>query len=292
MICPSRLVTGEDKSLDVVVDIFNRVNSGGTKLSKGDLALAKICAEWPEARDAMKQSLSEWAKKGYFFDLDWLLRSVNTVLTGEAKFSFLHEKSSEEVQDALKRAKGAIDDSLNMIDGYLGLDHDRVLFGRFAVPVMVRFLDQRSGPLSTEERDKLLFWFVQAGMWGRFSGSTESSIDQDLAAVDSVDSPLDELVEQLRLWHGGLRTEPGHFAGWSLGARFYPILYMLSRMGGAQDWGTGLPLKRGTAGQNESVGGAPYLSEVSTLPEGLPSPRGQRAGQLLLPHKGDEPPNQ
>ena len=33
---PVEEVTGEDKSLDVVVDIFNRVNSGGTKLSKGD----------------------------------------------------------------------------------------------------------------------------------------------------------------------------------------------------------------------------------------------------------------
>ena len=40
-------VTGEEKTVDVVVDIFNRVNSGGTKLSKGDLALAKICAAWP-----------------------------------------------------------------------------------------------------------------------------------------------------------------------------------------------------------------------------------------------------
>ena len=30
-------VTGTDKSLDIVVDIFNRVNSGGTKLSKGGL---------------------------------------------------------------------------------------------------------------------------------------------------------------------------------------------------------------------------------------------------------------
>jgi hypothetical protein len=28
---------------------FNRVNSGGTDLSKGDLALARICAEWPQA---------------------------------------------------------------------------------------------------------------------------------------------------------------------------------------------------------------------------------------------------
>ena len=40
-------VTGADKTVDVVVDIFNRVNSGGTKLSKGDLALAKICAGLP-----------------------------------------------------------------------------------------------------------------------------------------------------------------------------------------------------------------------------------------------------
>ena len=242
-------VVGADKSLDIVVEIFNRVNSGGMKLSKGDLALAKICAEWPQARDSMKRLLSVWAKSGYHFDLDWLLRSVNTVLTGEAKFSFLHEKSSEEIQDALQRAKKGIDAILNMIDGYLGLDHDRVLFGRFAVPVMVRYLDQREGPLSTEERDKLLFWFTQAGMWGRFSGSTETYIDQDLAAVDSVDSPLDKLVEQMRLWHGGLRTEPGHFTGWSLGARFYPVLYMLTCMGGAQDWGTGLLLKSGLLGR-------------------------------------------
>ena len=242
-------VVGEDKSLDIVVEIFNRVNSGGTKLSKGDLALAKICAEWPQARDAMKHLLSVWAKSGYNFDLDWLLRSVNTVLTGEAKFSFLHEKSSEEIQDALNRAKNGIDAVLNMIAGYLGLDHDRVLFGRFAVPVMVRYLDRRGSRLSTEERDKLLFWFIQAGMWGRFSGSTETYMDQDLAVVDSVDSPLDKLVEQMRLWHGGLRTEPGHFTGWSLGARFYPVLYMLTRMGSAQDWGTGLPLKSGMLGR-------------------------------------------
>jgi hypothetical protein len=30
-------ISDEDKTVDVVVDIVNRVNSGGTKLSKGDL---------------------------------------------------------------------------------------------------------------------------------------------------------------------------------------------------------------------------------------------------------------
>lgn len=232
-----------------MVDIFNRVNSGGTKLSKGDLALAKICTDWPEARDAMKDTLKGWAKADFHFNLDWLLRSMNTALTGEAKFQFLHNKGADDIKEGLKRAAKHIDTSLNVISGRLGLDHDQVFFGRYAVPVLVRYLDQRSGPMNEKERDKLLFWFAQAGMWGRFSGSTESFIDQDLAALEGPDGGLDKLLDQLRLWHGGLRVEPGHFTGWSLGARFYPVLYLLTRMGGACDWGTGLPLKSNLLGK-------------------------------------------
>ncbi|HMQ87902.1 MAG TPA: DUF262 domain-containing protein [Flavilitoribacter sp.] len=242
-------VTGADKTLDIVVDIFNRVNSGGTKLSKGDLALAKICAEWPEAREEMKARLKIWEKAGFLFNLDWLLRSINTVLTGEAKFSFLHDKGAEDIQYALKQTARYIDNCINLISGRLGLDHDRVFFGRFAVPVMVRYLDLRKEPLDEKERDKLLFWFAQSGMWGRFSGSTESKIDQDLAALEGDNGGLDQLLEQLRLWHGSLRIEPGHFTGWSLGARFYPVLYLLTRMGEARDWGTGLPLKANLLGK-------------------------------------------
>lgn len=242
-------VTGADKTLDAVVDIFNQVNSGGTKLSKGDLALAKICADWPEAREKMKAKLKEWAKADYHFNLDWLLRSVNTALTGEAKFQFLHGKTAEEIQDGLERATKHIDTSLNLISGRLGLDHDQVFFGRFGVPVMVRYLDRRNGFMGEQERDKLLFWFVQAGMWGRFSGSTESFIDQDLAALEGPDGGLGKLLDQLRLWHGGLRVEPGNFTGWSLGARFYPVLYLLTRMGQSRDWGTGLPLKASLLGK-------------------------------------------
>ena len=246
-------VTGADKTLEIVVDIFNRVNSGGTKLSKGDLALAKICADWPEARDTMKAKLKEWNNAGYDFNLDWLLRSVNTVLTGEAKFQYLHDRSAEEVQDGLARAIKHIEKVLNMIGGRLGLDHDRVFFGKFGVPIMVRYLDQTKGALNEVERDKLLFWFAQAGMWGRFSGSTESFIDKDLEALTGDDGGLDRLLDQLRLWHGGLRVEPAHFTGWSLGARFYPVLYLLTRMGEAKDWGTGLPLKSSMLGKMSSL---------------------------------------
>ena len=247
-------VTGEDKSIDVVVDIFNRVNSGGTKLSKGDLALAKICAEAPNARERMKSALKTWRDAGYHFDLDWLLRSVNTVITGEAKFEYMHTLDAPTFEDGLKRTEKAIDYLLNTISGRFGLDHDRVFFGRYAMPVMAHYLDRRGGRINdAKERDKLLFWFLQSAMWGRYSGSTESVIDRDLKAIENLDGALDRLIQELNLWRGNLRVQPDHFGGWSMGARFYPTLYLLTRVGDARDWGTGLPLTSGSRLTEESV---------------------------------------
>jgi hypothetical protein len=247
-------VTGADKTIDVVVDIFNRVNSGGTKLSKGDLALAKICGSWPVGREQMKVTLAKWRKSGYHFDLDWLLRNVNAIVTGEALFVHLHDTPTEDIQDGLDRAEKRIDYALNLISGRLGLDHDRVLFGRYALPIMSHYIDKRGGHVADAiERDRLLYWYFQSAMWGRFSGSTESVLNQDLKVIEEIEGGLDRLIEQLRLWHGSLTIQPAHFSGWSLGARFYPVLYALTRVGDAKDWGTGLPLKSHLLGKMNAL---------------------------------------
>lgn len=237
-------VTGSDKTVDVVVDIFNRVNSGGTKLSKGDLALARICAEWPEARAQLRMALKEWAGAGFDFKMDWLLRNINTVLTGEALFSALKDVSAAEFQQAFKQTQKVINYLLNVVGGRLGLDHDRVLGGYYAFPIMSRYVAQQGGKLaSASERDKLLYWYVHSMLWGRFAGSTESTLNQDLAVMESSAGALDRLIDQLRIWRGDLQVRPENFASWSLGARFYPMLYLLTRVGAACDWDTGLPLK-------------------------------------------------
>lgn len=45
--------------------------------------------------------LKAWAQADFNFNLDWLLR-LNTVLTGEAKFSHLDDKTADDIQDGLK----------------------------------------------------------------------------------------------------------------------------------------------------------------------------------------------
>ena len=128
-------VTGEDKTVDVVVGIFNRVNSGGTKLSQGDLALAKICAEWPSAREEMKNRLTKWKNAGFTFDLDWLLRNVNAILRNESRFDAMKDVTTSEFHDGLKAAERTTDTLLNLIASRLGLDHGDVLGSRYAFPV-------------------------------------------------------------------------------------------------------------------------------------------------------------
>lgn len=247
-------VTGDDKTVDVVVDIFNKVNSGGTKLSKGDLALAKICAEWPDARDEMKQRLEKWRAAGFHFRLEWLLRCVNAIVTGEALFSALANVSPAQVHQGLEQSEKSVDTLLNLISARLGLDHDRVLGSRYSFPLLAHYLVRRGGSLSDfREQDKLLYWYVHTFLWGRYAGSTETILNQDLALIENLDGGLDRLIEQLRQSRGDLRIQANDFLGWSRGARFYPLLYMLTRVHHARDWESGVELSNHLLGKLSSL---------------------------------------
>lgn len=229
---------GPDKTLDVVVDIFNRVNSGGTKLSKGDLALAKLCAEWPDARQALRSKLKAWRDAGFEFKLEWLLRNVTTVLTGQSLFSGLEDVSAAEFQKGLATCDQAVSYLLNLTSARLGLDHDRVLGGRYAFPIMAKYFVQAGGKVSSaEEQGKLLYWYVHSFLWGRYAGSTETMLNRDLATLK--ENGLDGLIEELRNFRADLVIRPGDFAGSTRGARFYPLLYLMTRTAKARDLAAG-----------------------------------------------------
>ena len=237
-------VTGEDKTVDVVVDIFNQVNSGGTKLSKGDLALARICAGWPEARQQMNAHLQRWEAAGYHFRFELLLRVITAVLTGEARFAALDDVGAPAFLKGLETAAKHVDTLLNLIGSRLGLDHDRVLGGRYALPAMARYLDQRGGTIADPaERDKLLYWYIHCFVWGRYAGSTETVLSHDLRLIEDIQGGLDRLIDALSQMRGDLRIRPDDFRGWSRNARFYPLLYMLTRVWQARDWETGDEIK-------------------------------------------------
>ncbi|MFF0243202.1 DUF262 domain-containing protein [Rhodococcus pyridinivorans] len=246
-------ITGSDKSVDEVVDIFNRVNSGGTKLSKGDLALASLCAQWPPARQEMRDHLAVWKKAGFDFTLDWLLRNATAVARGRALFTALSSVQADEFERALTSSVAHIGTFLDAISGRLGLDHDRVLMGRYAIPVVSRLLELNGGRFTdAAHRDKVLYWYVHSALWGRFSGSTESYLQQDYDTVR--DAGVDGLISTLERLRGGkLEVLPHDFDGSTRGSRFYPLLYLLTRVKGARDFGSGLELRAELLGKLTSL---------------------------------------
>src|SRR6478752_2463608 len=213
-------ITGADKTVDVVVDIFNRVNSGGTKLSRGDLALARICSDWPQARPMMRAHLDWWrVRRGLRFQPDWLLRNVNAVATGRAPFSALENVTAEEFRDALGKAVHNVDHLVDLIASTLGLDHDRVLMGRNALPVLGRLLLKNNGRFAdATEAGRALYWYVHAAVRGRFAGSTETFLAKDLETVDR--HGIDGVIQNLRrTCNGSLTIDAQDFEGAGRGSR-------------------------------------------------------------------------
>lgn len=246
-------VSDESKNIDIIVDIFNNVNTGGTKLSKGDLALAKVCGQWPDGRNEMKKILSKFQNAGYYFSLEWLLRCITVYLTNNAYFKELENVPIFDIQKGLKDVEKLIGTCLDHIGSRLGLDHDRVLAGHFSIIIIVAYLKQNGGKLSSgKDWDKLLYWYVHTFLWGRYASSTESVLAQDLNTLSS-GAGLDGLIQTLRQNRGDLTIHSDDFRGWSTGSRFYPLLYLLTRTCHTLDLESGIELSNSLLGKNSSL---------------------------------------
>lgn len=237
-------IAGRD--IDEVVHIFNEVNSGGTKLSAADLAMAKISVLRPSARDEMDTCLQRWRESGFDFDFNWLLRGITIHLTGDARFRALENVDSEGFGNGLRDFSKHIDDLLLQIHANLGLDNSGVLRSEFALLVLARYLELNGGLRQGEaEVARLLFWYIHCVLWGRYSGATEARLNQDLAILRDADSREEQitgLVEALRDERGTLKLFARDFYGSWRNNRFYPLLYLLTRVGRARDLMKNIPL--------------------------------------------------
>ena len=250
---PVQTITSSDIDTDLAVEIFNRVNSGGRKLSKGDLALARIGGRWPEARNVMRQRLDEWKNAGFSANQDWLLRCIAVTTTDTAEYEGLANVPITSIQQGLDLVVPAVDCLLEATRAHLGMDTDKVHNSKQAFPAMVKYLVNNAGDFPDETaKAKLLHWYISASIWGRFSGPTETVINQDLRALAD-DDPIDGLWEILRQSQGGREIIPEHFDAVRINARFYPLLHIMSRVGGAKDWGTGQRLPDHNSGEDAAL---------------------------------------
>ena len=245
-------ITGEGRTVDEVVEIFNRVNSRGTKLSAADLALARLCADSPQARNELRRLLDIWEQAGFTLRQELLLRCTTTVATKQASFSALRGVSVSEFAVALKRTEQSINFLLTLLGDHLGIDHTRVLAGPYAFATLARLVSDRGGSIrDIHTQQRILFWYLHSFMWGRYSGSTETRIQRDLEALER--NGTEGLIAEMTQWRGSLEVRPDDFASSTIGARFYPLLYILTRVNGGRDLLNGIRLSHVMLGTHSKL---------------------------------------
>lgn len=214
---------------------------------------SKLCAEWPDARQELRSVLKKYSRYGFEFRMEWLLRCITVYLTSQPFFSFLSNTDINKFKKAVPETDKMIETVLNQIGSRLGLDHDRVLQSKFAIPVIIEIIKLEGGKiLDAGHWNKILYWYVHTFLWGRYSGSTESKLAQDLNVLEE-GGGVDGLIELMSRSRGDLRIRPEDFISWSRGSRFYPLLYMMTRMTGSIDWMSGIELKEALLGKMASL---------------------------------------
>ena len=249
-------VSGDEFSVDQVVEIFNRVNSQGTPLTKADLALAHVCSIWPEAREELRAFSLKMGAVGFGVNLGFLVRCMAGVATGSIVLegTFMRTPATElksawhDIQPAFEHLVGVLRHEA-FIGNLSDLPTDNVL-----VPVII-FLARHNGTFPSETiKRRFVRWFHLAGLWARYSGSTETKLQQDVVLVTGSDlDPTHELETAILRERGRVALEEGDLDGAGISSAVALLGHVVARSRDARDWFTGTRIYDSAIGKSHGT---------------------------------------
>ncbi len=235
-------VLERELSYEEVTEIFVRVNSLGMKLRGSDLALAQITARWKGSLALFEAFAEDIADKSYFMlDVGLLVKAIVIFASHQSRFKTLQGISVGRLEEGWKQAKDGIRFAVNLLSSNLGIEEQSLLSSPFIILTVAAYAVQNDQEFTAEQLQQLRQWILLASARGRYSHSSESMLDQDLAVVFK-DRPIADLVERLKQQVGRLHVEPADFAGRGTRNSLFPMTYLALKRAGAQDWVSGLTL--------------------------------------------------
>lgn len=202
----------EGEELDKVLQIFIRINSGGTKLSYSDLLLSIATAQWKEkdAREVIHEFVDEINKigDGFDFNKDFVLKSCLVLADfNDIKFKVdnftkanmaIIEKNWELVASAIKS-------SIELVAKY-GFNRDSLIATNAIIPiayfVFKNKLEDKIVHSSSCENDRksIIEWLARVLLRGTFGGTPDAiyPVMRTLVNNNPARFPLPEIIEHYR----------------------------------------------------------------------------------------------
>ncbi|HEU5142322.1 MAG TPA: DUF262 domain-containing protein [Solirubrobacterales bacterium] len=204
---PVQTVTIDD--YEQVAEIFNRVNTGGRPLSKGDLVMGVLAARWTgkPARDGQpevkggRRHIEEFeeslAAKNWPINREVLFRIMSSLSLGSPNHIRLLElKGEEQWRDAWERTALAVSHAVGFLKDDAGIPVRSLLPTEYVLLLPAVLLEGTNGAFaSPQERDALVRWVLLASAFGHYSGSLETTLAADINTCRAQeDDMLDTLL--------------------------------------------------------------------------------------------------
>ena len=178
-------------TLDEAIDIFDRINSQGTKLTDAELALTHVTAKWPQARREMKKKIADCEKRRFYFSLTFMTRALVTSMTGRALFEVVHDQPREACEEGWKRLTKVLDYLMALLPSWAYIHSTDDLNTSNALIPLVAFLCRNGGKFPNEDSIKhAANWLYAALMWSRYTSQTDQRLEADVALVAKEDPAL------------------------------------------------------------------------------------------------------
>jgi hypothetical protein len=238
-----------------VTELFVRINSAGTRLRAAELVLAQLALRLPGAIvDRLEEALDDYEDVGFELDSRFLTRALIAIGTGQSRFRYLTEfwsKPSAEIERIWQRTRKAIDCAVNFIRQNARFESSGWLQSLNAMIPLAAFFERYPAIAPDVERG-LLRWFYAASLRGRYTGSGDTAMDEDLKAV-TAENPIAALMRNVLPPGSGITVAPEEFddAGWR--NPLFPLTYAAARKRGAKDWFTGVGLATDAVGRDHEI---------------------------------------
>lgn len=247
-------LTSEELTVKDVVEIFNEVNSAGTPLTKADLALAHMCTVWPEARMVLRNFSAAMGSNGFGIDLDFLVRCIAAVASGSVLLEgSFYRVGEEDLKAAWKKVAASFEYLVDVLrhDAYIDSLND-LPTRSVLLPITVYLARTGTSFTSVTQEARFIRWMFLAGIWARYSGSTESTLQKDVSLLGNPD-PTVALEEAILGERGRLALESSDILGKGAATAVGKMSYIVARANNGKDWFTGQKLYKREIGKSNGL---------------------------------------
>ncbi len=229
--------------LDESINIFDRINSQGTKLTDAELALTHVTGKWPKARRALKSKVGECAGHGFDFSLTFMTRALTATVTNRALFEAIHSRPREELEAGWNKLVKILDYLMTILPQKAFIHSTNDLNTSNALIPLVTHLSINHGRFSDEKSIRhATNWLYAALMWARYTAQTDQRLEADVQLVVRGTEPWDALRSNIVEQRGRIEVKDSDFEGRGVQHPLYKATFILAKAHGAVDWYNGLPL--------------------------------------------------